>query len=53
MMFNTDRITKGKFRMLVLGIVVSMIYDIVWFSLKHSEYAAESKNDGGGEAKVR
>lgn len=53
MMFNTERITKLRFRMLVVGIFVSIFYDIAWFVLKHQEYAIESKNDGGGEASLR
>lgn len=53
MMFNTDRITKLRFKMLVLGIFISIIYDIFWFVIKHSEYAYETKTDGGGEASIR
>lgn len=53
MMFNTDRITKGRFRMLVLGIFITIIYDLIWFYLKHAEYTDEPKSDGGGEVRVR
>ena len=56
MMFNTDRITKNKFRMLVLGVLVSIVYDIVWFIIKHNEYApAEGANadTGNVENKVK
>lgn len=53
MMFNTDRITKGRFRMLVLGILISIIYDLFWFYMKHAEYTAEPKVDGGGEVRIR
>lgn len=41
MMFNTDRITKNKFRMLVFGVFLSIIYDLVWFIVKHQEYAPD------------
>lgn len=53
MMFNTDRITKGRFRMLVLGIFITFIYDILWFCMKHAEYSEEPKADGGGEVRIR
>lgn len=53
MMFNTDLITKNKFRVLVLGIVLSLVYDLFWFIMKHSEYSEEKKNDGSGESGVR
>ena len=54
MMFNIELISKGKFRILVVGILLSLIYDGVWFYLKHSEYAADaSKSDGSAEAVVR
>ena len=53
MMFHTDRITKTKFRFLVLGIFISWFYDVAWFLMKHSEYALDNKKDGGGEAAIR
>ena len=53
MMFNTERISKGMFRMLVLGIFISWFYDIAWFFIKHHEYSVEPKVDGSGEARVR
>ena len=54
MMFNIDIITKGKFRALVFGIVLSLIYDFVWFQLKHSEYVpAGDQNDGSSEMSLR
>jgi hypothetical protein len=34
MMFNTDRITRFRFRLLVLGIIITLIYDIIWFVMK-------------------
>lgn len=53
MMFNTDTITKTKFRFLVLGIVISLFYDLFWFIMVHSEYAEEKKTDGSGESGLR
>ena len=54
MMFNTAVISKGKFRVLVLGIFLSIIYDLLWFYLKHSEYAqGEQSNDGSAELGLR
>lgn len=42
MLFNTDKISKNLFRALVLGIVISIIFDIGWFVMKHYEYSSES-----------
>jgi hypothetical protein len=54
MMFNTDRITKLKFRMLVLGVAISIVYDLIWFIIKHTEYAPdETKSDGNVEAAIK
>jgi hypothetical protein len=53
MMFNTDRITKTRFRFLVLGIFITLIYDAFWFYMKHAEYTQEPKADGSGEVRVR
>jgi len=53
MMFNTDKITRGRFRMLVLGILISIIYDIAWFVIKTREYAEDSKTDPGMEKHVK
>lgn len=53
MMFNTDKITKGRFRMLVLGIFITIIYDFFWFYMKHAEYTVEPKTDGSGEVRIR
>jgi hypothetical protein len=41
MMFNTDRITKTRFKILVLGIFISIIYDVFWFIMMHYEYSAD------------
>ena len=35
MMFNTDTITRNRFRLLVFGIVLSLIFDLFWFAIKH------------------
>lgn len=53
MMFNTERITRGRFRILVLGIFISCIYDIAWFYLKHAEYVDEGKSDSGMEKNIK
>jgi predicted histidine transporter YuiF (NhaC family) len=54
MMFNVDIVTKGKFRMLVIGVILSLFYDLIWFYIKHGEYAAdEGRNDGSAEVSVR
>ena len=46
--------TKGKFRVIVLAIVISLIYDLLWFYIKTSEYSADAKqNDGSAEAGLR
>ena len=53
MMFNTERITRTRFRMLVVGIILSLIYDLTWFYLKHSEYSDEPKADSGMEKNLK
>lgn len=53
MMFNTDRITRTRFRMLVLGIIISIIYDLIWLYMKHSEYSDDGKSDGGMEKNIK
>lgn len=46
--------TKGKFRVLVLAIFISFIYDLIWFYMKTSEYYADDKEgDGSNEAGLR
>lgn len=52
-LLNTNEIRKWTFRMLVLGIFISMLYDVLWFYLNHSEYMADLKHDGGIEKSVR
>ena len=40
--------------MLVVGVIISLFYDVAWFYLKHSEYAADEKlGDGSAEIAVR
>lgn len=53
MMFNTDRITRTRFRMLVVGIFISWIYDLCWFYIKHQEFSDEGKSDAGMEKNVK
>jgi hypothetical protein len=53
MMFNTSTITRTRFRMLVLGIFITLVWDLIWFSLKHSEYSDDLKHDGGNERGIR
>jgi hypothetical protein len=53
MMFNTERITKLRFKMLTYGIFITILYDIVWFIMKHQEYSEEPKADAGGEVRIR
>ena len=46
--------TKGKFRVLVLAIFISLLFDLLWFLIKTSEYSAGDKqNDGSAEAGLR
>ena len=53
MMFNTDRITKLRFKLLVVGILITIIYDLIWFFMNHFEYSEEPKADASGEINVR
>lgn len=53
MMFNTERITRNTFRGLVFSIFLSLVYDLIWFWIKHSEYSEDLKHDGGVERKIR
>jgi len=49
-----EEATKTKFRALVFGIILTIIYDILWFWMKHSELADEGKKtDGGAEKSIR
>ena len=42
MMFNTDTISRVRFRGLVFAIIASLIFDLLWFIIKHYEYSSES-----------
>ena len=49
MMWNTSAITRSRFRMLVFAILLTLVYDCIWFSLKSEEFSSEMKYDGGNE----
>ncbi len=53
MMFNTDSITRFRFRLLVAGIILSLFVDLFWFAMKHQEYSTEQQSDGGLETGIR
>mmetsp|Transcript_48881 Transcript_48881/g.35983 ORF Transcript_48881/g.35983 Transcript_48881/m.35983 type:complete len:105 (-) Transcript_48881:168-482(-) len=53
MLYNTETITKMRFRMLVLGIILTLVFDLFWFAIKHQEYSSESQSDGGLETGIR
>jgi hypothetical protein len=53
MLLNLQRVTQNTFRWLVLGIFISIIYDLFWFSIKTLEYQQDSKGDSGVERKVK
>jgi hypothetical protein len=53
MMFSPHRITKQRFRFLVGTILLSFVYDLLWFFMMHSEYSTEPKVDGSGESRLR
>ena len=53
MMWNTHMITRTRFRMLVLAIFLTLIYDIIWFYVKNSEFSLDMKYDGGNEMGIR
>jgi hypothetical protein len=52
MLQNTDQIKKWTFRMLVMGIFVSLLYDLFWF-MAIQDYASEHPEDGGLEKGIR
>ncbi|CDW87383.1 c2 domain containing protein [Stylonychia lemnae] len=52
-LLNLNKQAKNTFRMLVGGILISIIYDLVWFSLKTTEYEIDSKNDPGVEKSIK
>lgn len=41
------------FRVLVAAIILSLIYDLIWFFLKHGEFSSENKAEGGMEDNLR
>jgi cell division protein FtsW (lipid II flippase) len=45
MMFNTDRITRFRFRLLVLGIFITLLYDPFWFYMKFKSYSEDNPKD--------
>ena len=53
MLFNMDKVTQNTFRLLVLGIFISIAYDLFWFSLKSLEYQQDLKADAGLEKNLR
>lgn len=50
MITNTDKIKRWTFRVLVIGIFISLIYDLCWFLLQDQSNDAA---DGGVEKAVR
>lgn len=53
LLFNKHRITRSLFRVLVFAIIVSLVYDIAWFIIKHHEFSTDTKADGGMETNIR
>jgi hypothetical protein len=53
MLSNTDRIKRNTFRYLVLSIVISWIYDLIWLFAMSSDFKADSPYDGGAEKGIR
>ena len=39
--------------MLVLGIFISIIFDLFWFSFKSSDFSGDSKTDSGVEGSIK
>ena len=52
-LFNLEKVSQNTFRMLVLGILLSVVYDLFWFSLKSQEYSTDMKADAGLEKNIR
>ena len=48
-----QKIKATNFRVLVLLILVSLVYDILWFIMRADELEANDAGDGGKEAMVR
>ena len=54
MVLHPERAERNYFRYLVLGLVISLFYDIFWLFIKSGEYHSElNVEDGGSETKVR
>lgn len=54
MVLHPERVERNYFRYLVLGLVVSLFYDVFWLFIKSGEYHTElNVEDGGTETKVR
>jgi hypothetical protein len=53
MMFHIERITKLRFKILVLGIFLTLLMDLFWFFMNHTEYSEEPKADGSNEINIR
>ncbi len=51
MLNNIALISKGKFKVLVFAVFISLIYDVIWFYIKHAEYADGA--DGSSEIGIR
>ena len=45
MLFNTHTLTRTRFRVLVLGIFISIVVDIFWFIIKWREFSKDDKED--------
>ena len=50
MILNTDRISRLTFRILVLGIFISMVIDLVWFLL--TDFTGDT-SDGGVQKSLK
>jgi len=53
MLYNTETLTRNRFRLLVLGIILTLFYDLFWFIMKHSEYSEDSKGENVSENRVK
>lgn len=53
MLLNLHRVTQYTFRFLVLGIFISIVYDLFWFSIKKFEYEVDAKGESGVERNVK
>jgi hypothetical protein len=50
MILNTDRISRLTFRILVLGIIISLFIDLAWFLL--TDFAGDN-SDGGVQKSLK